>query len=119
MSEPINEFAHTAIVAGSDGLGQAEQALRHRLVTNYFRTLSETEQLPQSILLYASGVKLATGESPCLEALRALADAGVPIIACRTCLEYYGLMDKIVVGEIGNMLRIVEAQGDATKVITL
>ena len=45
--------------------------------------------------------------------------AGVPLIACRTCLDFYSLQDSVVVGEIGNMLRIVEAQASASKVITL
>jgi len=48
-----------------------------------------------------------------------LSAAGVPLIACRTCLDFYDLLDRVVVGEIGNMLRIVEAQISAAKVITL
>lgn len=115
----INTFAHTAIVVSADGMGQADTELRQRLITNYFRTLFETNEHPQAILVYASGVKLLTEQSPCLAELRALAKVGVPIIACRTCLEYYGLIDKVAVGDIGNMLRIVEAQGAAQKIITL
>jgi hypothetical protein len=44
--------------------------------------------------------------------------AGVPVIACRTSLNFHGLMDQAAVGEIGNMVRIVEAQAAADKVIT-
>lgn len=114
-----NDFANTAIVFNHDGLGQAEEALRHKLATNYLRTLVELGQSPQAILFYASGVKLVATGSPCATELKALAAAGVPLIACRTCLDFYGLMDKVVVGEIGNMLRIVEAQGKAAKVVTV
>lgn len=113
------DFASTAIVFNHDGLGHADEALRYKLATNYLRTLLELGQRPQAILFYAAGVKLVTTGSPCLSELRELAATGVPLIACRTCLDYYGLMDCVEVGEIGNMLRIVEAQGVADKVITV
>lgn len=114
-----NDFAGTAIVFNHDGLGHAEEALRHKLATNYLRSLVELEQRPQAILLYASGVKLAAAGSPCLSELRTLAQAGVFVIACRTCLDYYGLMDQVQAGSIGNMLQIIEAQAQAQKVITV
>ncbi len=114
-----NNFSHSAIIVNNDGLGHANEALRHKLAANYFRTLLELGQLPQSLLFYASGVKLVAHGSPCLQELIELAAAGVPLIACRTCLDFYGLMENVAVGEIGNMVRIVEAQANAEKVITL
>jgi peroxiredoxin family protein len=63
-------------------------------------------------------VKLVVEGSPCLAELAALAEAGVPLIACRTCLDFYGLLDSVAVGEIGNMMRIVEMQAAAAKVVT-
>lgn len=114
-----NDFASTAILFNQDGLGHADEALRHKLATNYLRTLAELGQHPQAILFYADGVKLVVDGSPCLTELETLAAAGVPLIACRTCLEHYGLIDRIRVGEIGNMVRIVEAQGAAAKVVTV
>lgn len=114
-----NDFSRTAIVINHDGLGHADEVLRHKLVVSYLRTLLELGQLPQTVLLYAAGVKLITADSPCRQELAELAAAGVPLIACRTCLDHYGLMDRVVVGEIGNMLRIVEAQAAAEKVVTV
>ncbi len=119
MTNEANDFAHTAIVFNQYGLGHADEALRTRLATNYLRTLAELGQHPQAILFYADGVKLVVEGSPCLAELAALANAGVPLIVCRTCLDYYGLLDAVRVGEIGNMLGIVEAQARAQKVITL
>ncbi len=114
-----NDFSGTVIVFNNDGLGHADEALRHKLATSYLRTLLELEQRPQAILFYASGVKLVATGSPCLKELAELSGAGTPLIACRTCLDYYGLIDKVEVGEIGNMLRIVEAQAQAEKVVTV
>lgn len=114
-----NDFAHTALVFNQYGLGHADEALRLKLATNYLRTLAELDQHPQAILFYADGVKLVVEGSPCLAELAALANAGIPLIVCRTCLDYYGLIDTVRVGEIGNMLGIVEAKARAQKVITL
>ncbi|MFC7433347.1 hypothetical protein ACFQNJ_02345 [Hydrogenophaga bisanensis] len=114
-----DSFSRTVIVFHHDGLGQAEPSLRHRLVKSYLRTIIELGQLPKALLFYAGGVKLVAQGTPCLSELVELAAAGVPLIACRTCIEFYALQDQVVVGEIGNMLRIVEMQADASKVITL
>ena len=114
-----NPFSSTVIAFNNDGLGQADEALRHKLATNYLRTLLELGYLPQAILFYAAGAKLVTAESPCLNELKALEDDGVSLITCRTCLDHYKLIDKIRVREIGNMLRIVEIQEQAEKLVTL
>lgn len=116
---PDQDFSQTAIVVPNDGLGQGEDALRHKVIATYFRTLFESERRPQAILFYTAGVKLVADDSPCLAELRSLAQAGVPILACRTCLEHYGLMDRVSVGEIGNMLNVIDAQAAADRVITL
>ena len=114
-----NGFSDTAILITHDGLGQAESELRHLLVRNYLRTLLELGARPKSILFYADGVKLTAEGSPCCDELAALAATGVPLIVCRTCLDYFGLTDRLVVGEIGNMMRIIEEQASSHKVITV
>ena len=112
-------FSDTVLVLNHDGLGQASTALSHKLVVSYLRTLIELEQLPRAIVFYADGVKLVAEGTPCQKELAELSAAGVPLIACRTCLDFYALIDRVVVGEVGNMLGIVEAQMSAAKVITL
>jgi len=114
-----NDFAQTVVVFCRDGLGDAEEALRHKLAKNYLRTLLELGQQPRTVVFYASGVKLVERGSPCLAELAELAASGVSLIACRTCLEYYGLTDRVGVGDIGNMVQIVEAQAQAAKVVTV
>ena len=113
------DFADTVLVLNHDGLGQADAGLSHKLVVSYFRTLIELGQFPKAVVFYAGGVKLVAEGTPCQKELAELSAAGVPLIACRTCLDFYDLLDRVVVGETGNMLRIVEAQISAAKVITL
>ena len=112
-------FSDTVLVLNHDGLGQADQPLRHKLIVSYFRTLLELEWFPKAVVFYVGGVKLVAEGTPCQKELAELFAAGVPLIACRTCLDFYSLQDSVVVGEIGNMMRIVEAQASASKVITL
>ena len=57
--------------------------------------------------------------SPHLEALRALDDAGVDLLACVTCLEHLKLTDRIAVGQVSNMREIVQRTLAAGKVITV
>lgn len=109
----------TLVVIPAAGMGRAEPALSQRVLGTYLRTLAELGMRPLAIALYTEGVQMAADSSPVLAELRALAQAGVPIIACRTCLEHYGLMDRVAVGEIGNMAQIVELQAQAARVIVL
>lgn len=113
------DFSSTALVINSEGMGQGDEVLRQKLLTNYLRTLVELETPPQTILFYTSGVFMATLTSPCRGELDRLTKLGSRIIACRTCLDHYNLMEKIPADEIGNMLAIVEAQSIANRVITL
>jgi hypothetical protein len=54
-----------------------------------------------------------------LDLLHALDAKGVRLIICSTCLQYFGLNDKVAVGIVGGMNDIVLAQWMAGKVITL
>jgi hypothetical protein len=44
---------------------------------------------------------------------------GNRLILCRTCLDYFGLIDKMAVESVGKMTDIVAALEEATKVVTV
>ena len=52
-----------------------------------------------------------------IEALKNMEAQGVEIRTCGTCLNYYGLTDKLAVGSVTNMYDIVETMTSAGKVI--
>jgi hypothetical protein len=64
-------------------------------------------------------VKPAAEGSPVLDLLRSLEERGVPLLVCLTCLNHYGLADKVKVGTVGGMPAIIAAQWVATKVVSL
>ena len=108
------------LVVSSEYMGRGEhEELGNILVRAFFHTLSEVEPLPQTIVFFNSGVKLVAEGSPILEDLEALAEQGIEILACGTCLEYYGLKDKLAAGEISNMYTIAETMLGAGRVVKL
>lgn len=89
------------------------------LVRAFFHTLGEVEPLPETIVFFNSGVKLAVKDSPVLDDLRALQERGIEILVCGTCLGYFELKDKLAVGEVSNMYTIAETMLKAGKVVSL
>jgi sulfur relay (sulfurtransferase) complex TusBCD TusD component (DsrE family) len=102
-----------------DGMGAADQALQHTLLRKYLLLLQENHTLPGAICFYTSGVKMVVEGSPVLDVLHALEDQGVRLIVCKTCLDYYGLVERVRVGIVGGMGDIIAAQWLSDKVITL
>jgi intracellular sulfur oxidation DsrE/DsrF family protein len=100
-------------------MGEAEQALQHKLISTYLTLLDEHDMLPGAICFYTEGVYLVIEGSPVLQVLLSLEQKGVRLILCSTCLNYFNLMDKVKVGIVGGMGDILEAQRRAGKVITL
>jgi hypothetical protein len=111
--------ASTVVLINKDGMGSAEEPLRQKLLGIYFTMLQENEFYPGAIGFYADGVKMVVEGSPVLDLLRTLEAKGVRLIVCSTCLQYFGLSDKVRVGIVGGMNDIVLAQWMARKVITL
>ena len=55
--------------------------------------------------------------SESLEDLKKMEEQGTVIMTCGTCLDFYGIKDKLAVGTVTNMYSIVEALQNAGKVI--
>jgi sulfur relay (sulfurtransferase) complex TusBCD TusD component (DsrE family) len=109
----------TVLVINRAGMGHADPELARQLIKTHLRVLLTDGRIPAVICLYADGVKLACEGSPVIDELRDLAERGSDIAICSTCLDYFGLRDKVQVGVIGSMPDIVDAQWRADKVITL
>ena len=102
-----------------DVIGQGDDTLGARLMGNFLGTLPELGDALWRIVLVNGGVRLATASHPASEHLKKLDAAGVSILVCGTCLEFFKLMDSKAVGEVTNMLDVVTSQQVADKIITL
>jgi selenium metabolism protein YedF len=99
--------------------GQGEEELGQVLMRSFLYTLGEMNGRVKSIIFMNSGVFLTTEGSEVLEILQGLNQEGVQILSCGTCLDFYGLKEKLAVGEITNMYTAVEMLSSAERSITL
>jgi intracellular sulfur oxidation DsrE/DsrF family protein len=108
----------TIVIVNTDGMGQGDAALGQRLLGNF---LGKARRLPdlEALCFYNAGVKLLCADSPVLQHLAALSDAGVELVACGTCVDHFQLTGELRVGTVTGMDDIVGRMARATKVITL
>ena len=97
-----------AFLIQGETLGRGEEQLGQLLMSNFLRLLAESPDKPKSLLFWNTGVKLLAEGSWALAHLKKLAEQGVEIFACTTCLEYFELMDKLKVGKPTNMLKTID-----------
>ncbi len=107
------------VIVGSDVLGNGSRELGQKLMASMLRRLDAHEPRPCRILFYNSGVKLLASESSMLDAVELLARNGVDLVACGTCVEFYGLGDQMRFGRISDMREIVASMLGAEQAITL
>ena len=108
-----------AVFVGRDIIGDGERELGTNLMRMFFYTLSQGEDKPGAVLFMNAGVKLPTLDEQVVEHLKALSAVGVEILVCGTCLNFYGLTDRLRVGTVSNMYDIVTRMQKAGKVISL
>lgn len=93
----------------SEGLGRGEERLGSMLMANFLRLLGESENKPDILVFWNTGVRLVCEGSQVLDHLKRLEEQGVKILACTTCLEYFDLEDKIVVGKPTTMNQSIQS----------
>ncbi len=101
----------------SDLFGVGDEELGKVLMRAFVKTLKDVEPRPEQIIFANSGVRLTTEGSDLIDDLKALEGSGVEVISCGTCLDYYGLVDKLEVGQAGNMYEIASALVGADRVV--
>lgn len=109
----------TVIVIKSDRFGGGADDLGTLLMKSYTFALSESEPLPKALLLLNGGVKIACEGSEMIENLKKISEGGTEIYCCGTCLDFFGLKEKQLVGTVGNMYMFIEKMNEAGKVITI
>jgi selenium metabolism protein YedF len=107
------------LVVSDKKMGRGDQTLGEILVRGFFHTLGEVEPRPDVIIFYNAGVWLAIDDSPVLEDLRELELSGIQILACGTCLNHYGIIDRLSVGVVSNMYDIAETMLNAARLVNL
>lgn len=109
-----------AVFIGRDHVGDGAEELGQNLMKMAIYTLSQSDDVPAYLLFMNGGVKLLTGdEQQVIDGLHALIEKGCEVLVCGTCLNYYGLSDKLKAGIVSNMYDILGRMQRAAKVIAL
>ena len=104
-------------VISADHMGEGDDKLGRTLIKGFIFALGQLDELPATILFYNGGARLSCEGSESLEDLKNLAAKGVEILTCGTCLNFYGLSEKLAVGSVTNMYSIVETMAGADLII--
>ena len=105
------------VVIGSNQMGNGEEKLGKNLMKAFIFALTKQDVLPETILFYNSGAYLTCEDSDSLADLKDMEAQGVEILTCGTCLDFYGLKEKLAVGSVTNMYVIVEKQEKACRIV--
>ena len=107
----------TIAVLSSDQMGQGDEELGKLLMKGFVYALAQLEEPPKTVLLYNGGARLSCEGSASLEDLKELKERGTEILTCGTCLNHYGLTEKLAVGEVTNMYEITQRLMEAGKIV--
>lgn len=105
------------VVINTDTMGTGDEKLGKQLLKGFIFALSKQDILPSSMIFYNRGAFITTEGSESIEDLKNLEAMGVEILTCGTCMDYYGIKDKLQVGTPTNMYVIVEKQVNASRIV--
>ena len=105
------------VVLSANTMGTGDVKLGTSLMKAFVFALTKQDQLPDTILCYNTGAYLTCDGADTLEDLKLLESEGVTILTCGTCLDFYGLKEKLAVGGVTNMYDIVERMENAAQII--
>lgn len=105
------------VVLSANVMGTGDPKLGTSLMKAFVFALTKQDQLPDTILCYNTGAYLTCAGADTLEDLKLLEAEGVTVLTCGTCLDFYGLKEKLAVGSVTNMYDIVERMENAAQII--
>lgn len=109
----------TVYIINSEVMGRGDDELGATIMNAFWKKLWANPNKPEAILFYNTGVKLLTREGGQLEAIHALHQAGVDMIACGTCVDKLGIRHQVAEGRISGMEDMVHHMTEADKVVTI
>ena len=107
----------TVVQVTARTMGAGDDDLGALLMRSFLKTQAQLEHPPEAIIFYNDGVKLCCEGSLLLDDLRSLEAAGIEIIACGTCLNFFEVADKLRVGRVTDMLEIASRLADAGRIV--
>ena len=107
----------SVIVFAENKMGRGNDELGAVLIRSFIHTVLQEKQKPDMMIFYNTGVHLALEGSDTLEDLKKIAAAGVEILVCGTCLNFFNVKEKLGVGIVSNMYDIAGAMNRAGRLV--
>lgn len=117
MTCTLSPAGGLVVAVDTDIMGRGSEELGRTLMKGFLFAVGQLPVPPETMLFYNGGARLTCEGSVSLEDLKKLEEQGVEILTCGTCLNYYGLTEKLAVGTMTNMYTIVEKLAGAGKVV--
>lgn len=113
------QASNKGYVFSTDVLGSGSDKLGKSLMKGFIYTITETKPYPSFMIFLNGGVKLTTEGSDSIEDLKKLETAGVKIVSCGTCLDFFEIKTKLLVGQVTNMYDIVETINNSDNAVMI
>jgi selenium metabolism protein YedF len=105
------------IVLSSDKMGAGDDKLGYILMDSFVKALKDLDEMPEKIVFYNSGIKLACAGSHVIDTLKDLERMGVELLLCATCVNFFSLQSSVEAGTLSNMYSIAEIMTSAGKIV--
>ena len=105
------------VVLSANVMGTGDEKLGKALMKAFVFAVTKQDVLPETIVCYNTGAYLTVEGADTLDDLKSLEAEGVNILTCGTCLDFYGIKDKLAVGSVTNMYEIVETMEKAKTIV--
>ena len=103
------------IVVTSDVIGR-DADIGRVLMKGFFETMKASGSLPRAMFFMNAAVRLTTVDEEFVPLLKSIAECGVEVFSCGTCLKHYGLEEALKVGYRGSTAQVIEGIRDSRTV---
>ena len=109
----------SVIAVDTDTMGRGDEKLGHILMKGLIYALAHGESVPKKMIFFNGGAPLTCEGSESLEDIKELESRGTQILTCGTCLDFYGIREKLAVGGVTNLYEIAKVMAGEPGVTTL
>ena len=109
----------SVIAVDTDSMGRGDEKLGHILMKGLIYALAHGDSVPKKMIFFNGGAHLTCEGSESLEDIKELESRGTQILTCGTCLDFYGIREKLAVGGVTNLYEIAKVMAGEPGVTTL
>jgi selenium metabolism protein YedF len=114
---PLPDPKDYVVVFGKNIQGEGSDEFGARLIQLFINTLPDIDHKPRIMVFLNTCIFLTLRDSPVLGPLAALEKAGIRILVCGTCLDYFQKKEELAIGVVSNMYEIMDHLSKASKVL--